>query len=307
MSEGGGLEQHVQAFLRHLAQERQAAPNTVRAYAADLRHWLLWRPAARREPDRLELRRYVAELMEGGLAPASIQRRLAALRAVCAYLRERGLLAQDPARLVRGPKVPARLPRFLTTAEVDALLGQDFAAGFAGQRDRAILEFLYSSGARVAEAATTMLANLDLHEGTVRILGKGRRERLGLLGAPARAALEAYLPLRERQVRATRRRDPGVLFLNQRGGPLSARWIFEVVLQHARRAGIRERLTPHGLRHSFATHLLDRGADLRTVQELLGHRRLVTTQIYTHVSVARLREVYDRAHPLAVQGGGAPA
>lgn len=291
------IRSELPAFLAHLRDERDLSPRTLRAYEADLRDFLAWLPGDVEAPGRLEMRRYLVELQDRGLAPTSIQRRLSALRGYFGYLRERGAIADDPARLVKGPKTPKRIPRHLSVAEVEALLGQEFATDFFGRRDRAILEVLYSTGCRVGEAARLRLASLDLDGGTARVLGKGRRQRLALLGGAARNALRDYLVERERLLRRRRRTDPGALFLNARGGPLSARWMFEVVVRHARRAGIATPLTPHGLRHSFATHLLDRGADLRTVQELLGHARLVTTEVYTHVSTARLREVYDRAHP----------
>jgi site-specific recombinase XerD len=291
------LQAAAEELLAELRDVRGASPNTLRAYRSDLRTFLGWLPAGCTEPGRLELRRYLVELQDRGLKATSVQRKLAAIRALLRFLHERGRLQSDPSRLVRGPKAPRRVPRFLDSAAVDALLGQPFGDGFLGTRDRAILETLYSTGCRVGEIASLPLRRIDLHDGAIRVLGKGRKERLALLGSSARAAIEAHLPQRTAMLRERQTRDPGVLFLNQRGGALSARWIFETVLRQARRAGIPARLTPHGLRHSFATHLLERGADLRAVQELLGHARLATTEIYTHVSMARLREVYDRAHP----------
>lgn len=303
-----GWDRWLEDFLRHLREERQVAPATLRAYGTDLRHFVAWLRAHRGEGDgdaevgRLEMRRYLVELEEEGLRATTIQRRLASLRGFFRFLRDTGVQRQDPARLMRGPRPPARVPRFLVHAEVDALLGQRFPDDFAGRRDRALLEVLYSTGARVGEVARLTLGDCDLEDGTARLHGKGGVERLALLGGAARQALEEYLEERSRLLRRRRRPDPGTVFLNQRGGPLSARWMFETVLRRARDAGITTRLTPHGLRHSFATHLLDRGADLRTVQELLGHRRLVTTEIYTHVSMAHLRKVYDRAHPQGTRG-----
>jgi site-specific recombinase XerD len=189
------------------------------------------------------------------------------------------------------------MPKFLTEAEVDKLLALPFAADFFGCRDRAVLEFLYSTGCRVGEAARVRIADVDFEDGTVLVHGKGRKERVVLLGTAARRALADYLPLRQQQCRTRGLVEPTALFLNRFARALSARWIFEIVLRHARRAGLPARLTPHGLRHSFATHLLQRGADLRTLQEMLGHENLATTEIYTHVSMRQLREVFDRAHP----------
>ncbi|MEE2886290.1 MAG: tyrosine recombinase [Planctomycetota bacterium] len=291
------LNEHLEDFLTHLQDVRRMSPNTLRAYRSDLAAFLAWLPSEVPVPDRLDVRRYLVELQDQELKTSSIQRKLASLRAFFRHLRDHGILATDPARLVKGPKAGKRVPRFLTVPQVDALLNQPFPDTTNGLRDRAILEFLYSTGCRVSEATTLPLRYLDLHSGSVRVLGKGRKERIAMLGRAACRAIQAYLPARQEVLVNTQSHDPGVLFLNRFGRGLSARWIFQVVLEHARRANIPERLTPHGLRHSFATHLLDRGADLRAVQELLGHARLVTTEIYTHVSMARLREVYDKAHP----------
>ena len=291
------LHAELAAYLRHLADTREVSPHTLRAYTGDLRRFLAWLPANLDAPQRLHVRRYVVELGEQGKAAASIQRALAALRGFFGHLRDKGSIAVDPAKLVRGPKSPARLPNFLSVAEVERLLELTFPEDFAGRRDRAILEVLYSTGCRVGEVEGLELARVDLEAGTVLVRGKGKKQRLGLLGRPARAAIVAWLPERATLLTQGKHRDPGTLFVNARGGRLSSRWIFAVVVACSGRAGIQTRLTPHGLRHSFATHLLDRGADLRSVQELLGHARLATTQIYTHVTMSRLREVYDRAHP----------
>jgi len=290
------------SFFAYLREEKQVAANTLRAYRTDLRGFVEWLQAQRGgngagDLRRLELRRWLVELEEQGLAASSVQRKLAAVRAFSRYRQRHGLQHDDPARLVRGPKAPRKMPRYLTASEVELLLGQAFPAGLAGDRDRAILEVLYSTGARVGEIAGLRVADLDLDEGTARLFGKGSVERLSLLGGPAVDALQRWLPGRKALLRDRQKDDPGAVFLNLQGGALSSRWLFEVVLRKARAAGIPRRLTPHGLRHSFATHLLDRGADLRTVQELLGHKRLVTTEIYTHVSLGHLRKVYDRAHP----------
>jgi tyrosine recombinase XerC len=291
----------VDDYLQHLRRERRKSPATLRAYAADLRGFAAWlRSATGRaltDVSRFELRRWLVELEQQGLEPASVQRKLSSLRGCCRWLVREGRMAKDPARLAKGPKAARRVPRFLQPAQVDALLGQDFGETPQGARDRALLEVLYSTGCRVSECAGMRIDRLDLDEGTVLVLGKGRKERLAMLGEPALRAVQAWLPVRRAMIQKARRSDPGTLFVNRFGQPLSARWIFATVVVRARRAGLDTALTPHGLRHSFATHLLDRGADLRTVQELLGHSRLVTTEIYTHVSIGRLREVYDAAHP----------
>ncbi len=290
----------VEDYLHWLTNTRQKSPATLKAYRGDLRDFAAWTRSQQCEPldaSRFVLRRYLVELEEQGLKPTSVQRKLASVRGLFAWAQQDGRIEKNPAKLLKGPKAPRRVPKFLTGAEVDALLGQEFDDSPQGRRDHAILETLYSSGCRVSECAGMQLGDLDLDEGVVRVLGKGRKERICLLGGPATAAITAWLPARKQLLRDARRTDSGSLWLNRTGTGLSARWIFETVRKRARRAGIGTPLTPHGLRHSFATHLLDRGADLRTVQELLGHARLVTTEIYTHVSVGRLRDVYDKAHP----------
>jgi len=295
-------------YLHWLDSERRKSAATLRAYGSDLRAFAAWLEQSGRslrQTTRFEMRRWLVELEQQGLVATSVQRKLASVRGLFAWLADTGRIERDPTKLIRGPKAPRRVPRFLTSAEVDTLLSQPFDESPQGQRDRAILEVLYSTGCRVGECAGMRLADLDLDEGFVRVLGKGQKERLALLGQPARSAIAAWLPGRRTMLQAARRTDPGSLWINRFGRPLSARWVFATVVDRARRAGLQTSLTPHGLRHSFATHLLDRGADLRTVQELLGHARLVTTEIYTHVSIGRLRDVYDQAHPHGRQREGA--
>jgi len=297
----------VADYLRHLASERRKSAATLRAYGSDLRAFAAWLASSDRavaHASRFDLRRYLVELEEQGLVATSVQRKLASLRGMYGWLQQKGVIDKDPTKLLKGPRAPKRVPRFLTAAEVDQLLGQPFDESPVGCRDQAILETLYSTGCRVSEVAGMELADLDLDEGVVRVLGKGQKQRIALLGKPACAAIAAWLPHRRELVRAGKRADPGSLWVNRYGRPLSARWVFATVVDRAKAAGLQQSLTPHGLRHSFATHLLDRGADLRTVQELLGHARLVTTEIYTHVSIGRLRDVYDKAHPLGRERTG---
>ena len=298
------MSDFVAEYLHVLATERRKSAATLRAYGSDLRAFASWLQAAGRllpEVTRFDLRRYLVELEQQGLVATSVQRKLASLRGLFRWLQQTGHLAKDPGKLLKGPKAARRVPRFLTAPEVDQLLSQPFDESPTGARDRAILEVLYSTGCRVSECAGITLRELDLQEGVVRVLGKGQKQRIALLGKPACRAIATWLPERSRLLREARRTDPGTLWVNRYGRPLSARWVFQTVVDRARAAGLQTSLTPHGLRHSFATHLLDRGADLRTVQELLGHARLVTTEIYTHVSIGRLRDVYDHAHPLGQQ------
>lgn len=287
-------------YMVWLRNERQKSPATLRAYSTDLRSFARWLGETERtiaEVSRLQLRRYLVELEEQGLKATSVQRKLASIRGMFGWLQREGHIDKDPAKLIKGPKAEKRIPRFLTSPEVDQLLSQPFDDSPQGRRDQAILETLYSTGCRVSECATMSLNALDLDEGICRVIGKGQKERIAMLGKQALQAIHAWLPARKDLLRTAKRFDDGALWLNRSGKRLSARWIFNTVVARAKRADLQSRLTPHGLRHSFATHLLDRGADLRTVQELLGHARLVTTEIYTHVSIGRLRDVYDQAHP----------
>ncbi|HSF05521.1 MAG TPA: tyrosine-type recombinase/integrase, partial [Methylomirabilota bacterium] len=222
-----------------------------------------------------------------GLQPASVARKLAALRSWLRFLVRRGTLSGNPAAEVRGPRLGRKLAAFLPIDESQALLD----GGSAPARDRAVLELLYASGLRVSELAGLDLDDADFTRRTVRVLGKGGKEREVPFGARAAAALDAYLRVRGH--------DGGPLFLGRRTRRLGVRSIFEIVRRQARAVGIARRVTPHTLRHTFATHLLDRGADLRMIQELLGHSRLSTTQRYTHVSATQLMRIYDRAHPRA--------
>jgi integrase/recombinase XerC len=285
----------VAAFLRSLAVERAASEHTVRSYRADLLDCVgfLQRRGlgALPDADARVVRGYLADLHQRGLARASIARRLATLRSFFRFLVRRGLARTNPAREVRTPSLPGRLPGHLPIDQSEALFRQRFGDDETSRRDRAILEVLYASGVRVAELSGLDLEDVDLREGGLRVLGKGRKERIVPLGAKAIEALRAYLGARE----GTR----GPLFRNLRGGRLTVRSLHRIVRSRARAAGLAGRVTPHTLRHTFATHLLDAGADLRLIQELLGHARLATTQRYTHVSADRLAKVYDAAHPRA--------
>jgi integrase/recombinase XerC len=298
----------VAAFLRYLTVERSASPETRRAYAGDLAHFRTFLgPAPLPSVDTRLVRAWLAELYRHGLDAASIARKLAALRSFLKFLVRRGVLARNPARAVRGPRLPRKLVGFLPVDDAFALMdastsaaarprarGRDHAVVAA--RDHAIVEVLYASGLRVSEAAGLDLEAVDLARASLRVLGKGGKERMVPFGAMARRALEAHL--------RGRGAAPGALFTNGRGGRLTARSIHTIVRDSARAAGITRRVTPHTLRHTFATHLLEGGADLRMIQELLGHSRLSTTQRYTHVDADRLMKIYDRAHP---RSGAAPA
>jgi integrase/recombinase XerC len=289
------MDAAVGSFLEYQGVERGASPHTLRSYAADLSEFTRFlaeeKIAGWEAADTRVVRAFVARLHRRGLAKTTIARKLAAVRSCFRFLAWRGLLAVNPARQVRGPRLGRRLPSFLPADETSALLGETGEPSLAGVRDRALLELLYASGLRVAEGCGLDVDDLDEARRTVRVLGKGDKERVVPVGETALEALGAYLELRGR------RRGP--LFLNARGGRLTARSAHRIVRARARAAGIGQRVTPHTLRHSFATHMLSAGADLRLIQELLGHSRLSTTQRYTHVSPEHLMKVYDRAHPRA--------
>ena len=303
-----GGDPHVQRFLDHLSVERGLSANTIEAYRRDLgRYATFLRTQGRRnlaaagEP---EIAAFVQDLSEAEYEPgkpyrpSSVARTLAAVRSFHKFLVREGDADADPAEGVARPKVPRNLPRPLSVDEVSALVS---APGDDGKpatlRDRAILETLYGAGLRISELVGLDVDDVDLDEGSVRAFGKGSRERVVPLGRYATRALEAYLARGRPSLAGPR--SGAALFLNQRGGRLTRQGCTNIIKAQARRAGIRKRVTPHMLRHSFATHLLEGGADVRVVQELLGHANVATTQIYTLVTKDRLREVYFDAHPRA--------
>jgi integrase/recombinase XerC len=241
--------------------------------------------------DTHAVRAYLASLHQKGLARTSIARKLAAVRSCFRFLARRGVVEQNPARPLRSPRPARRLPSFLPKDESKQFLDRPPAPSVAGRRDHALLELLYATGIRVAECCGLDCADLDRSEGTVRVLGKGGKERIVPVGDLALASIDAYL--------AARGAGEGPLFANLRGGRLTTRSARRIVRREARLAGTARRVTPHTLRHTFATHMLGEGADVRLIQELLGHSRLSTTQRYTHVSPEQLMKVYDAAHPRA--------
>jgi integrase/recombinase XerC len=283
------------AFLRHLSVERNASAHTLRGYRTDLtdfQRFLIERGVAGvAAADARAVRAWLAALYARGLSPVSISRKLAAVRSCGRFLVRRGVLERNPAREVRGPRLPRKLVSFLPIDEARELVEGRGIGGATRARDRAILELLYASGLRVSELSGLDVEALDRTERTVRVLGKGRKERIVPYGGQAARALEAWL--------AGRGERPGPLFTSTRGRRLGVRALHTIVRRAARAAGIVRPVSPHTLRHTFATHLLDRGADLRMIQELLGHSRLSTTQRYTHVAAEQLMRVYDQAHPRA--------
>jgi integrase/recombinase XerC len=311
------MEKSIRAFVAFLKDERGASSETIRAYHSDLRQFFTFaaskRPAGAAplkpsDVDPMLVREYLYWLDRRQEQKASLARKLAALRTFYRYL-DRGKTRRiNPAAEVRTPKLPQRLPRVLTKDDANALMEFPKGDGPAARRDRAILETLYSTGARVSELVGMNRADLDLKEGLVRLRGKGRKERIVPIGDVAVEAIKAYHVALSRPpspvIRHSKHGQP--VFQNARGGRLTARSVARFVARYsAQLAG--GRISPHALRHSFATHLLDEGADLRAIQEMLGHASLATTQKYTHVAMDQLMKVYDQAHPRAGRTPGARA
>ena len=318
---GHATDPALDAFLRSLAA-RDSSPHTRRSYEAAVGTYLTWlaeRGTDWRTPPRSELRAYLRDLGEGR-ARSSVAQRLAAIRSFHRWATRIGLAPGDPWGAIATPRLPRRLPRVLEVEQVSRLLAvidEDLASATAADlvepgraelrvalalRDRAIVETAYAAGLRISELAAADLGALDLRRGEVRVLGKGRKERIGLLGGPARRALADYLEDGRPALIERRHADdapPVELFLNHHGEPLGVRGLRYRLDRLCARAGLPQGVSPHTLRHSFATHLLDGGADLRIVQELLGHENLATTQVYTHVSPGRLQSAYRDAHPRA--------
>ena len=296
----------MEKFLRHLQLEKGASEHTLRAYRTDLELFLAhWRGMEPASVELSDIRAYVAFLMGKGLKKSSVGRALSTLRSFFRFLNREGYLDANPARLVRSPKLEKRLPRFLTVEEAFGLMEAPEKTGGQGKnfgpaRDRAVLELLYSSGLRVGEMAALDLDDLDLGEGMVKVKGKRKKERLVPVGSKAVSALRRYIAERFAVARALKeKRQIQALFINRAGGRLTERSLRRSVVACARRALPGKKATPHTLRHTFASHLLQAGADLRVIQELLGHASLSTTQKYTHLDIAHLIDVYDKAHPLA--------
>jgi integrase/recombinase XerC len=298
------MQAAVARFLQYLLVERNASDYTIKSYREDLAALVEYltelegRVPAPEQVGTVELRGYVAALHEAGYAKTTIARRLASLRSFFRFGQREGWMKSNPAKPLRNPRKSRALPHFLSSEDIERLLFAPSTTEPLGLRDRAILEVLYSAGLRVGELAGLNTSDLDFAGATVRVRGKGRRERIAPIGSFAIRALNQWLAVRQ----LSRREKSGgeaPVFVNKFGRRLTTRSVGRMLEKHLQATGLDGRTTPHTLRHSFATHLLDRGADIRSVQELLGHKSLVTTQIYTHVSTAGLRAIYERAHPRA--------
>jgi integrase/recombinase XerC len=301
----------IEEFLRHLRYQRNASEHTLRNYASDLyqfHHYLTHSPAgeARPEPepaqiDNLTIREFLGILYQKRNRKASVARKLASVRSFMKYLAGNGVIPSNPARNVASPKREKRLPEHLTPAAVAELLESPRAGSGLDARDQAIFELFYATGIRVSELVGLNREDLDLENGFIRVLGKGRKERIVPFGRKAAEALAACLQAQRKPDSSGPGRDPaaGAVFRNRRGGRLTTRGVAVIVDRHVSRLAQRLRVHPHTLRHTFATHMLDAGADLRSIQELLGHESLSTTQKYTHVSTEQLLKVYRSCHPRA--------
>ena len=317
-TDDAGIKQELESFLEHLALNENASDHTVRAYESDLSQFLsfLSQQTGRKRIDlrseefsHLNIRAFLGDLHKRGNSRSSAARKLAALRTFSRYLRREGVLESDPASLVGTPKREQRLPAHLGEAEVTTLLEMPDTSAPLGRRDRAILELFYASGLRLSELVGVNVDDVNLSSRIVRVLGKGRKERLVPFNKSAEAAIRAWLKdwsaLGARDLGLGRRGSKSTkttkipLFLNYTGTRLSTRSVDRIVRKYVAQCSTRFGISPHALRHSFATHLLQRGADLRAIQELLGHARLSTTQRYTHVNSAQLIEAYKKAHPKA--------
>ncbi len=296
----------IDDFSTYLRHERRASPHTHKNYLVDIGQF--FQHLEKRFPgisndgvthigkiDATAVREYLGGMFESH-SPSSIARKLASLRTFFQYCLRRELVASNPAKEVATPKIPKRVPRFLTVDEVYALLDAPTGEDVLACRDRAIMELLYASGLRVGELVSLDIDALDLAGKTVRVIGKGRKERIVPIGEKARTAIAAYLERRQALVPDAEMR---ALFVNRHGGRLTARSIERMLNKYIKKCGLQKRVTPHMLRHTFATHLIGAGADMRGIQELLGHASLSTTQKYTHVGIENLMRAYDEAHPKA--------
>jgi integrase/recombinase XerC len=298
------MQSAITRFLNYLRVERNASQLTVKSYREDLTalvEYLTTCLGHCPEPGQistLDLRGYLAALHEAAYAKTTIARRLASLRSFFRFGQREGWVKINPAKPLRNPRKPRSLPHFLTTEEIERLLSAPPANLLLGKRDRAIFEVMYSAGLRVSELAGLNDGDLDLTSGSLRVRGKGKRERLSPVGSYASKALRQWLSVRKLSPRE-KQGPEAPIFTNKFGKRLTTRSVARMLEKYLKETGLDRRTTPHTLRHSFATHLLDRGADIRSVQELLGHKSLLTTQIYTHVSTAGLRAAYERAHPRA--------
>ncbi len=288
------MEGHIVNFLRYLDLQKGASTHTLRAYKKDLEEFAEFVKKGPEEVEMIDVRGFVARQIKNGLNKTTAGRRLAAIRSFLKYLHREGYIKVNPAKLVSTPKAQKLLPKFLSVDETFSLIEQPKGIGLMRARDRAILELLYSSGLRVSEIAGLTTEDINTREGLVKVKGKGKKERILPIGSKAVDAIKSYLV----EKMLLKRRNKAV-FLNKGGEKLSDRGIRRIVVKYAKQTGINGSIGPHTIRHTFASHLLQSGADLRVIQELLGHASLSTTQKYTHLDITHLMDIYDKAHPLS--------
>jgi len=302
------MEKLIEQFLEHLRYERNVSAHTLRNYSSDLEQFTHFLAPDRKtklpdvsEIDHLTIREWMASLHSDQKKKSSIARKLAALRTFFQFLVREGMLELNPAKLVSTPKLEKKLPNHLSIEEAIRFIETPDVETDLGKRDRAMLELMYATGVRVAELTTLNVGDVDFQNRLIRVTGKRRKQRIVPFGDPAGEAIRNYLGVREKFLfqAPVSKRDEAALFLNYQGTRITTRSVGRMVEKYIRICAGMHNISPHALRHSFATHLLDSGADLRDIQELLGHARLSTTQIYTHVSMEKLIEVYDKAHPKA--------
>jgi len=300
-----GFERHIRSFLEYLENERNYSSNTVTAYREDLTQFQEFlshvtgaAPVTLSEIDRETIRHFLGGLLERGFGKKSIARKLACLRSFFKFLVRKGVLDSNPAANISTPKTPKTLPFYLEEESIAKMMELPDKSTVRGLRDAAILELLYGTGMRVGELVGLNLRNIDWGNGTVKVFGKGSKERIVPFGRSAAAALKRYLERRQ-ELTAGDGSEKNALFFSSRGKRIYPAAVYLIVVKYIARVSDIEKKSPHVLRHSFATHLLNRGADVRAVKDLLGHENLSTTQIYTHVSVDRLKRIYEQAHPKA--------
>ena len=288
------MKKQIEQFIRYLEVENDASKHTLRAYKKDLDSFSEYVGEKERDIGMIDVRGFIALQIRNGLNKTTAARRLASVRSFLNYLCREGFIRSNPAKLVTNPKTEKRLPNFLSVDDVFSLIEKPDGVGFLYARDRAILELLYSSGLRVSEIADLDIDDVNTKEGLVKVRGKGKKERILPIGSKAINAIKTYAV----EKMLLKKKDRA-MFLNRSGARLTDRGVRRIVVKYSRMIGINGQIGPHTLRHTFASHLLQAGADLRVIQELLGHSSLSTTQKYTHIDITHLMDVYDKAHPLS--------
>jgi len=288
------MKDHIDKFIKYLEIERAASAHTLRSYRKDLDKFSQYVKAHPEDIDIIDVRGFIAEQIKSGLKKSTVGRRLASIRSFFKFLNREGYLKTNPAKFVSNPKVSKLLPRFLSIDDIFSLIEKPEGIGLIPARDRAILELLYSSGLRVSELSGLNIDDINIKEGLVKVRGKGKKERIVPVGSKAIDALKSYIV--EKILLKSKNK---ALVLNRTGTRLSDRGVRRIVVKYARMVGVAGQIGPHTMRHTFASHLLQAGADLRVIQELLGHSSLSTTQKYTHLDITHLMDVYDKAHPFA--------